>query len=179
MHQNNIAIAKKTLLILEKNKWQDISFSKIIPNQKNQSIKNKNDLLININKYFDYLLKENLVSIEKSSTKDMLFEVLMARLDILNEYRKSIKNLLNYFSSNPQNLVKLMSSFLESIILIATLSDIDVAGIKGATKIKGIFILYLLIIYTWSNDESESLEKTMTTLDKYLTNIEKLSKLIK
>ena len=58
---------------------------------------------------------------------------------------------------------------------MATISNIKVNGIKGLANIKVIMILYFLIIYTWNKDETESLEKTMTTLDNYLTNVDKLS----
>ena len=174
MQNNNILIAKKTLKELEKKSWKEISFKDLKVNKRISSIKNKTDLLVNINKYFDYLLKNNVSSIEDSTSKDMLFEVLMARLDILNIHRKSIKSLLNYFLSNPHKFIKLLPSFIESIILISNLSNIDVKGIQGAAKIKSIFILYFLTIYTWNKDETESLDKTMTTLDKYLNNIDRL-----
>ena len=173
MQKNKINIAIKTLTLLNKSSWKNISIENIIGDQKHPFIKNKNDLLININRYFDYLLKQNLSSLEKSSAKDMLFEVLMARLDILNNHRKSIKNLIKYFISNPHQFLKLLPSFVESIIIISTLSEIEVNGIKGITKLKAIFILYILIIYTWNYDETSSLEKTMTSLDNYLNNLEK------
>ena len=38
-------------------------------------IKRKNDIIITINKYFDYLLKKNLSNLETSSSRDMLFEL--------------------------------------------------------------------------------------------------------
>ena len=41
---------------------------------------------------------------------------------------------------------------------------------------KIIFALYYLTLFTWLNDENESLEKTMSVLDKYLNNIEKVIK---
>ena len=172
MLQNNILIAKKTLKLLEVNSWTKISFSKIV-NNKNNNIKNKKDLITNVNRYFDFLLKENLISLENSSTKDMLFEVLMARLDILNIHRKSIQNLIKYFSSNPHKFILHFPSILESVILMSTLSNVNISGIQGITKLKSIFILYLLIIYTWNQDDTEQLEKTMTTLDKYLNFINK------
>ncbi len=178
MQKNRIEIAKKTLNLLDKNSWDKIPINKILSSKLNVNLKNKTDLLININRYFDYLLKNNLSSIEKSSSKDMLFEVLMARLDILNMYRKSIKNLLKYLLSHPQDSIKLIPSFSKSIILIATLADIEMNGIKGLAKLKTIFLLYVVIIYTWEKDETDSLEKTMTILDKYLENLDKLIKLI-
>ena len=176
MQKNKINIAKKTLKELENTSLKKISIKKILNGEKNIKFSNKNDLLININRYFDYLLKKNLINIENSSSKDMLFEVYMARLDILNLHRKSILNIIENLYTQPKLVITLLPSIVESIIVIATLSNIDVNGLKGVAKIKVLFILYLFIIFSWRGDESTSLEKTMTTLDKYLNNIEKIFK---
>ena len=176
MQKNKIDIAKKTLKELENISLKKISIKKILNGKKNIKFSNKKDLLTNINKYFDYLLKKNLINIENSSSKDMLFEVYMARLDILNLHRKSILNIIQNLYTQPKLVITLLPSIVESIIVIATLSNIDVNGLKGIAKIKVLFILYLFIIFSWRSDESESLEKTMTTLDKYLNNIEKIFK---
>ncbi len=176
MNRNKISIAVKTLDLLEKYSWEKISLSFLNKDQK-KIFKNKTDLLINLNRYFDYLLKKNLSNIEESSRKDMLFEVLMARLDILNKYRKSIKKIINYFLYNPHKFLKILPTFSETIIYIATVSNFNINGVKGLPILKLIFILYFLIIFTWMNDETESLEKTMTILDKYLNNIDKFFKL--
>ena len=106
----------------------------------------------------------------------MLFEVYIARLEILNLHRKSILNIIENLYIKSKLVITLLPSIVESIIVIATLSNIDVNGLKGVAKIKVLFILYLFIIFTWRGDESTSLEKTMTTLDKYLNNIEKIFK---
>jgi len=176
MQKNKIDIAKKTLKELENISLKKISIKKILNGEKNIKFSNKNDLLTNINRYFDYLLKKNLINIENSSSKDMLFEVYMARLDILNLHRKSILNIIDNLYAHPKLVITLLPSIIESIIVIATLSNVDVNGLKGIAKIKVLFILYLLIIFSWRSDESASLEKTMTSLDKYLSNIEKIFK---
>ncbi len=174
MEKNKIQIASKTLKLLEKKSFENITLTEVIGNKKNKFLNSKVDLIININKYFDFLLKDNCKTIEVSTTKDMLFEVMMARLDILNDYRKSVKNIINFLTTNPKIIIKLFPSYIKSIILISTLSNIDINGIKGIPKLKGVFVICLLIIYTWNKDESISLEKTMTTLDKYLDNFIKL-----
>ena len=176
MDKTKIELAKKTLKLLEIYSWDKIKLTQLKNVVKKQNIKDKNELLININRYFDYLLKKNLSDIDDSSKKDMIFEILMVRLELLNSHRKSIKNLISYFVSNPHKFIKLIPSFAESIILISTLADLDFKGIKSIYKIKILFIVYFLIIYTWNKDESNSLEKTMTTLDSYLSNIEKYIK---
>ena len=176
MNKEKINIALKTLKLLKKKSWGEIRLEEIIKNSKKhkQSIKTKNDLLKNINRYVDYLLKKETSSIEKSSTKDMLFEVIMARFDVLQKYRNSFLTLFESFKSKPQKSIILLPSFLESMFLTATLANIEIKGIKGSLTIKGIFIIYIATYLEWMNDTSKSLEKTMTTLDQYLNKASKI-----
>ena len=176
MNKNKIFLAKKTLQYLEKKKLRDINLKNFLSNTKVPNMNNKIDLILNINDFFDFQLKKNLVNIEKSSQRDMLFEIMMARYDILNEHRVSVKNIINHFISRPQGVLKLIPKLIESKILIATFANINLSGIQGVIKIKIIFALYYTTLFTWFNDENESLEKTMSVLDKYLNNIEKFVK---
>ncbi len=177
MTKDKIFIAEQTLKILENTSWSKLNIDQIAKSKKKLYIKNKNELLTNINRYFDYLLRKNIKEIENSSSKDMVFEIIMQRLDILNLHRKAIKRTIDHLSSNPHLFLKLLPSFIESIILIASLANIKINGVSGAARIKSILILYFLIIYTWNKDQTSSLEKTMTTLDNYLTNLNKIIKL--
>ena len=176
MNKENINIALKTLKLLKKKSWGEIRLEEIIKNSKKhkQSIKTKNDLLKNINRYVDYLLKKETSSIEKSSTKDMLFEVIMARFDVLQKYRDSFLTLFDSYKLKPQKSIILIPSFLESMFLTASLANIEIKGIKGSLTIKGIFIIYIATYLEWMNDTSKSLEKTMTTLDQYLNKASKI-----
>ncbi len=176
MNQNKISLAKKTLQYLEKKKLKDVNLKNLLSNTKVSDMNNKIDLIFNINDFFDFQLKKNLVNIEKSSQRDMLFEIMMARYDILNEYRTSVKNIINHFMSRPQEVLKLLPKSVESKILIATFANINLNSIQGVINIKIIFVLYYITLFTWYNDENESLEKTMSVLDKYLNNIEKVIK---
>ena len=176
MNKNKISLARKTLQNLEKKKLRDINLKNLLSNTKVSDMNNRIDLILNINDFFDFQLKKNLVNIEKSSQRDMLFEIMMARYDILNEYRASVKNIINHFISRPQEVLKLLPKSVESKILIATFANINLNGIQGVIKIKIIFVLYYITLLTWLNDENESLEKTMSVLDKYLNSIEKFIK---
>ena len=84
-------IAQQTLNILKKKSWNTFSLEQVLKNVKlkKTNIKTKFDLLKLISKYVDNLLIDKTKSLEKSSSKDMLFEVLMARFDILEENRKA------------------------------------------------------------------------------------------
>ena len=81
MNKKDIEIAKKTLKILSKKSWSSITYNEVLTGIKKipKKNKNKNDLLKNINRYIDFLLKIDMKSIEISTKKDMLFEVVMAR----------------------------------------------------------------------------------------------------
>ena len=105
----------------------------------------------------------------------MLFELIMLRFDILQKHRSSFFKLFNYYKSRPQKSLVLIPSFLESMFLIASIANIEINGIKGSLKIKGIFIVYVATYFEWLNDNSQSLEKTMTVLDR---NLDKFLKIL-
>ena len=172
-------IAKKTLKKLESKSLQQLSIDEILSNSYKNKIKfkTKKDLLININRYVDNLLINKTKSLENSSTKDMLFEVLMARFDIIQENRKSFIKIYESFKKTPQNFITLLPSFLESMIITAELAKFNVNGIKGTIQLKGLMIVYFVTFLLWIEDQTSSLEKTMTGLDKNLDNAEKFGKL--
>ena len=146
--------------------------------KKKKIINTKNDLLKNLNRYVDSILIEKTKYLENSTTKDMLFEVLMMRFDILQENRLSYINIYNALKKSPKNILNLFPSFLESMIVTAELADFNVNGLKGSIRLKGLFIIYLITFYAWVEDNTSSLEKTMNALDKNLDQAEKLSKFI-
>ena len=80
---------------------------------------------------------------------------------------------------SPNKLLKLFPSFLESMIVTAELAKFNVNGLKGSIRLKGLFFVYLATFYSWIDDKTLSLEKTMTALDKNLDQAEKFSKFIK
>ena len=180
MQKEKISIAIKTLNLLKKKSLEEIKIDEIIKNSSEKKlIKSKNDLLKNINRYIDYLLLKNSSDIEKSTHKDMLFEVIMARFDIIQKYRNSFLLLFHTIKFNPKYFLKLLPSFLESMILIASLANVNTNGIKGNVKIKVIFIVYFLTFFDWSKDRTKNLEKTMNSLDNNLNRSEKIFNYIK
>ena len=185
MDKKLIIIAKITLNILQTKNLDKININEIfkkakISNKylKNQII-NKKDLLKNINRYFDSELEVKSKDIEDSSKKDMIFEIMMMRFDILQQYRKSIINIFNYFKSKPQEFLFILPSYIESTMLMANLANISIKGAKGNFKIKGLLIIYLSSFIIWKNDNTTSLEKTMQSLDNYLDRADKILNTVK
>ncbi len=174
-------IAENTLKKLQKKSWSSLTLDDVLEkkNNKQKFIKTKSDLLKNLNRYVDNSLIEKTKNIENSSTKDMLFEVLMARFDILQENRISFIKIFEVLKKSPNKVLKLFPSFLESMIVTAELAKFNVNGFKGSFRLKGLFFVYFATFYSWLDDKTLSLEKTMNALDKNLDNVEKLSKYFK
>lgn len=176
-------IAQRTLKLLLTQEWKSISIDLICRKLKlskkkiSRNIKNNNDLLKNINHYFDDIVLVKIKSVEKSTSKDMIFEILMLRFDLLNRYRFSILKIFKFFKRHPENFIELIPSFAESIKMMAKSSYIETKGVLGIMKLKGLLIIYFFTFFTWIKDESPSLDKTMTVLDNYLKRIGNILKL--
>ena len=130
MDKQLIKLAKATLLILDKKSWDSIElveiYKKFKINKKNlhKKITNKLDLLRNINRYFDLQLRKASDNIDQSNHKDMIFEVIMMRFDIFQDYRKSIINVFDFLKRRPQELVSLLPSFVGSASLLGAPNSI-------------------------------------------------------
>ena len=181
MNKNLKIIALETLKILTKKSWSNLSIKEIKLKSKvklfSNLIKNKQELLNNINSYFDYNLILNSKKIENSNSKDMIFEILMMRYDVLQDNRKAVLSIFKSFRNNPKELVCMLPKLLTSIEMMLNCVKISSKSIVGKIKIKGVLIIYLTTFLVWTNDETESLEKTMTFLDNSLDQVGKLFKL--
>ena len=144
----------------------------------NLLIKNKKDLLIKLNNYFDYKVSSKISNIENSNYKDMIFEVIMMRFDVLQENRKGIISIFNSFKSRPKLLFFLLPALLDSILIMVKSINLPIKGVLGQLKIKGIFVIYVSSFFVWLNDETIALDKTMTALDKYLDQANNILKFI-
>ena len=183
MKNESKKIAEVTLNLLEKKTWLKISLDEIKKKSKIKSFEkfanNKNKILLIINEYFDYKLSIGIKNIENSNNKDMIFEILMIRFDIIQNYRIGVISIYNSFKRNPKDLLFLIPSLLDSVILMISHTKIPYKNFKGQLNIKGVFIIYILTFKIWVKDSNSSMEKTMMALDGYLDQAGKLIKLIK
>ena len=171
-------IAQQTLKILKNKSWKSITLEEVLKKNKNTNIKSKIDLLKNINRYVDDALIDQMKELEISSYKDMLFEVLMARFDILQHDRKSFLEIHKCFKKSPHYFIQLLPSFLESMIITAELAKYNINGLKGSIRLKGLMLIYFATFFQWLDDKTATLEGTMTQLDKNLDQAEKFGKLL-
>ena len=183
MKNNDKKIALSTLILLQNKNWKDLTLAEIRDKSKIKKfdllVKDKKIIIKKINEYFDYKLALDSKNIEQSNNKDMIFEILMMRFDLLQKYRKGIISIFNSFGNKPQDLIFLLPNILDSIISMTNYTNISLRGVVGQLKIKGILIIYISSFIVWIKDESISLEKTMTSLDENLDRAGKVLSFLK
>ena len=117
--------------------------------------------------------------IEKTNKRDQIFEILMIRFDILNQYRTSIIKLYKYIIRKPDLILFLFPSLIKSMNIILETSKISSDGVFGNLKADILLLVYLATLLVWVKDENKELEKTMVALDSNLSKIDYIKKLIK
>ena len=75
------------------------------------------------------------VIVDQSSHKDMIFEIMMMRFDILQNYRKSIIRVFDTLKRKPHELLLLIPSFIESMVVITRMAKIPTSGIEKRSSI--------------------------------------------
>ena len=106
------------------------------------------------------------------STRDRLFDVLMERFDVLNDYRDGITAILRSFRFEPKDAVCAAPHLCRSMNWMLEASGVDTNGYRGAAKIVGMTGVYLKVLKVWKEDESPDMGKTMAALDKHLEKAE-------
>tara|TARA_R110002072_G_scaffold29333_5_gene92965 strand:+ start:134 stop:721 length:588 start_codon:yes stop_codon:yes gene_type:complete len=143
-------------------------------------IDHKGDILILLGKMIDRRVLEDISISEDdaSSPRDRLFDIMMDRYEILNEYKEGLISILEFNKCDPKHIIisfpylcRSMSWMLESV-------GIETEGMKGALKIAGLSGVYIKVLKVWENDDSADLSKTMAALDKALESVEKTADIL-
>ena len=139
----------------------------------------KTDILVMLGRRIDARVLESATqSGEDDSAHDRLFDVLMERYEILNDYRAGLVAVLNSFTLDPKQAVISLPHLCRSMTWMMEAAGIDTGGITGAAKLAGVTAVYLKVLKTWCGDESADLSATMAALDKDLGRAEKLASMI-
>ena len=140
-----------------------------------QLFKTKEEIMISFFKRIDQILERKIKKINLGKNiKDNLFEICMARLDLLHPYKKNLHNFYFSFQKKPSLFIKLYESFFKSMENNLRLSRINLEPIIKNFKVLIFSFLYLSIIYEWFKENSNDNEKVMAILDQRLSLIENI-----
>ena len=144
--------------------------------QLHEHFDDKSDILVTLGRMIDARVLEAFDTLEADeSPRDRLFDVMMERFDVLNDYRDGVLSILRSFRFDPKEAVISCPHLCRSMSWMLEASGADTNGFRGAAKIIGLTGIYLKVLKTWKDDESPDMGKTMAMLDKHLGQAESLA----
>jgi AcrR family transcriptional regulator len=144
--------------------------------QLHEHFDDKSDILVTLGRMIDARVLEAFDTLEADeSPRDRLFDVMMERFDVLNDYRDGVLSILRSFRFDPKEAVISCPHLCRSMSWMLEASGVDTNGFRGAAKIIGLTGIYLKVLKTWKDDESPDMGKTMAMLDKHLGQAENLA----
>lgn len=102
------------------------------------------------------------------SAKERLFEVLMRRLDALEDHKAAVGSLSASARRDPLLALKLLRLSEASQRWMLAAAGIDCTGLAGSVRAKGLALLFARLVEVWLADEDPGLSRTMAALDREL-----------
>ena len=108
------------------------------------------------------------------TSRERLFDVLMKRFDAMNPHKEAVRSILRASTSDVEALARGPLSLYRSMRWMMEAANISSSGVRGQLRIKGLALIYLAVLRSWFNDDSEDISRTMASLDRQLQRAERL-----
>jgi AcrR family transcriptional regulator len=178
-------IVEAALKLAAKQGWDKTTLSDIakaakIPLSKlHEQFEDKADIIGALGRMIDRKVLERVGEADPEiPARERLFDVLMERFDVLNEYRTGIVAILDSFLPDPKQAVIGLPHLCRSMTWMLEAAGLETSGIPGAVRITGLVAVHLKTLRVWKQDESADLSKTMAALDKDLGRAEQLANML-
>lgn len=106
------------------------------------------------------------------SSRDQLFEMIMARFDAMNPHKPALRSIIDSREVDGT----LLRSILESQTWMLEAAGVGTEGVKGQVRVAGLASLYGSVVKTWLDDDDPGMAKTMAVLDRRLRRGEQTMK---
>lgn len=110
---------------------------------------------------------------DDDSVRDLVFETVMTRFEILTPYRPALKRIMRYFRCHPGEAAAFACSRLTSQYWMLARAGAKLNGAKAVVRVAGLAAIYNKTFKVWLEDDTTSLDKTMAALDRGLSNGER------
>jgi len=171
---------KACLQVIEKEGWKNFTFAKAAQDSGiplslfHAQFSSPSDVMLSLfNKIDEDVLKNRDQFLEKQSPKDALFEILMARFDAALPYKTILQSFWHEWIFSPSEAPSLLCHGFSSMSWMLETAGLNTRGLAGFLRIQGLTVLYALTLRVWLKDDSPDLGKTMVSLDKGLTQLER------
>jgi len=112
---------------------------------------------------------------DEGTHRDRLFDLVMRRIDALQQHRAGILALLRALPADPCLGLLLTAATLRSMAWMLEGAGISAAGPAGALRAKGMLGVWLWTLRAWQRDASDDLAATMSALDHALSRAADIS----
>lgn len=175
-------IVMKALSLAEGQGWAHVTLSDIAQEcgltlaELFDVVEDKTDILVLFGRMIDRRVLDAVGQHDPSaSARDQLFDILMERFEILNDYRGGVVAILESFKFDPKQAVISCPHLCRSMTWMLEAAGIETNGIRGAIRLAGFTGVYLKTVRVWAGDESADLAKVMAALDKDLGHAERIA----
>ena len=176
------SIVETALKLAEVQAWDNITLADIAAEaditlaELFDIVEDKTDILVLFGRMIDRRTLEGVGEADPSvSPRDALFDILMERYEVLNDYRVALKSVLKSFKFDPKQALISAPHLCRSMTWMLEAAGVETSGMRGAVKVAGLTGVYLKTLKVWCDDESVDLGKTMAALDKDLSRAEQLA----
>ena len=102
------------------------------------------------------------------SVRERLFDLLMRRLDVFQQYRNGLRAVLRALPFNPAQAVLLGGATLESMRWMADAAGVAATGPAGIVRVGALVGVWTHALRAWEKDENPDMGSTMAALDQAL-----------
>jgi AcrR family transcriptional regulator len=98
------------------------------------------------------------------NSRDRIFDVVMARLDVLVPYKEALKNIA---AARPFDM-ELVRRTMASQAWMLHAAGVRTDGVLGTSRVTGLASVYASVLQTWLEDDDPGSARTMAALDRRL-----------
>ena len=112
----------------------------------------------------------------EGTVRDQLFDLLMRRIDVLQAHRGGVLALFRALPCEPPTAALLACATKRSLRWMAQAAGVDLHGLRGELKLRGLLGVWLWTVRAWERDETTDLSATMSALDNALNRAEQAAR---
>jgi AcrR family transcriptional regulator len=100
-------------------------------------------------------------AMETGAVRERLFDMLMRRFDVLQQYRAGVLALFRALPAEPAEVLLLAAATSASMGWMLEAAGVSARGVAGAVRVQGMVAVWLFTWRAWRGDESADLSGTM------------------
>lgn len=112
------------------------------------------------------------------TVREQLFDVLMRRFDVLQQYREGVRAVMRALPFDPALALFLGATTTESMRWMAGAAGLDLSGPAGVLRLQGLIGVWAYTMRAWERDDTEDMSRTMAALDQALDRAGRLGTML-